>query len=187
MIVHGIPGAYELKDGDILSVDVGVTYRGFVGDSAVTFAIGDVADRTKALLRVCQASLGEMIEQCLVGQRLSDLGHACQTYVEGRGFSVVRRLVGHGVGRRMHEDPQIPNFGPPGRGPELREGMVFAIEPMITAGEHEIREDDDGWSIFTVDGSLAAHFEHTVAITKDGPRILTLSPEGSSVVDMPIA
>ncbi len=183
MIVHGIPGAVALGDGDVLSVDVGVTFRGFVGDSAVTLAIGEVAPETRRLLAVCQESLHRMIAACRVGNHLSDLGHACQTYVEGEGFAVVRALVGHGVGRRMHEDPQIPNFGPPGRGPELREGMVFAIEPMITAGSHEIRIDDDGWSIYTTDGSMAAHFEHTVAITADGPQILTYGSDGTSVVD----
>jgi methionyl aminopeptidase len=186
MIVHGIPGAYTLRDGDLLSLDVGVTYRGFVGDSAVTLPIGQVTEPAKALLRACQRSLRLMIDQCVIGNRLSDLGHACQTYVEQEGFAVVRQLVGHGVGRRMHEDPQIPNYGPAGRGPELREGMVFAIEPMITAGSWEIRVADDEWSIFTVDDSLAAHFEHTVAITRDGPRVLTLALDGSSIVDEPI-
>ncbi len=187
MIVHGIPGPYELKDGDVISVDVGVTLRGFVADSAVTLPIGTVAPETLRLLRVCQASLHRMIEQCQAGRRLSDLGHACQQYVEGEGFAVVRALVGHGVGRQMHEDPQIPNYGPPGRGPELREGMVFAIEPMITAGSVEIRLDEqDGWSIYTVDGSMSAHFEHTVAVTRSGPKVLTLL-NGESVVDGPIA
>jgi len=187
MIVHGIPGRYELADGDILSLDVGVTYRGFVGDSAVTVAVGDVSADTKRLLAACQAGLHRMIEQCQVGNRLHDLGAACQAYVEGEaGFGVVRQLVGHGVGRRMHEDPQIPNYGQPGTGPELREGMVFAIEPMITAGSHDIHLDDDGWSICTVDGSMAAHFEHTVAVTADGPLVLTLGPDGSSVVDRPV-
>jgi methionyl aminopeptidase len=185
MIVHGIPGPYELRDGDVLSIDVGVTYRGFVGDSAVTFAIGAVAPEARRLLETCQGALHATIAACHVGNRLSDLGHACQTHVEENGFGVVRELVGHGVGRRMHEDPQIPNYGPPARGPELREGMVFAIEPMITAGAFTIRVADDNWSIYTTDGSLAAHFEHTVAITADGPRILTLTG-GASVVDAPV-
>jgi methionyl aminopeptidase len=187
MIVHGIPGRYELADGDILSLDVGVTYRGFVGDSAVTVAVGDVPEETRRLLAACQEGLHRMIAQCHVGNRLHDLGAACQAYVEGdAGFGVVRQLVGHGVGRRMHEDPQIPNYGQPGTGPELREGMVFAIEPMITAGSHDIHLDDDGWSIYTVDGSMAAHFEHTVAVTADGPLILTLGPDGTSIVDRPV-
>ena len=163
---------------------MGVTYRGFVGDSAVTVAVGAVSAETRRLLAACQAGLHRMIEQCHVGHRLHDLGAACQAYVEGEaGFGVVRQLVGHGVGRRMHEDPQIPNYGQPGTGPELREGMVFAIEPMITAGSHDIHLDDDGWSIYTVDGSMAAHFEHTVAVTADGPLVLTLGPDGTSVVD----
>ncbi len=187
MIVHGIPGPYLLCDGDILSVDVGVTYRGFVGDSAVTVPVGSVDAERLRLLEVCQAALHAAIEQCQVGKHLSDLGHACQGHVEANGFSVVRQLVGHGVGRRMHEDPQIPNYGPPGKGPELREGMVLAIEPMITAGDWEIRIAEDNWSIHTVDGSMAAHFEHTVAITAAGPRILTLGPDGTSVVDRPVA
>ncbi len=185
MIVHGIPGAYELTPGDILSVDVGVTLKGFVGDSAVTLGIGEIAADRRHLLRVCQGSLRAMIEACTVGNRLSDLGDACQQHVEGAGLSVVRALVGHGVGRAMHEDPQVPNYGPPGKGPELREGMVLAIEPMITAGSYEIRVADDDWSIFTTDGSMAAHFEHTVAITKDGPRVLTLAG-GRSIVDAPV-
>ncbi len=185
MIVHGIPGGYALVDGDILSVDVGVTYKGFVGDSAVTFGVGSLPERTVALLAACQASLHAAIAACQVGGRLSDIGHACQDVVEAAGFAVVRDLVGHGVGRRMHEEPQIRNYGRAGEGPELKEGMVFAIEPMITAGDHGIRLDADGWSIFTTDGSLAAHFEHTVAITREGPRVLTLGADGASVVDAP--
>jgi methionyl aminopeptidase len=185
MIVHGIPGPYALADGDILSVDVGVTYKGFVGDSAVTFGIGAIPARTVALLETCQASLHAAIAACTIGGRLSDLGHACQVVVEDAGFAVVRDLVGHGVGRRMHEDPQIRNYGRPGEGPELKEGMVLAIEPMITDGDHGIRVDGDGWSIYTTDGSLAAHFEHTVAITREGPRVLTLGSDGTSIVDAP--
>ena len=186
MIVHGIPGAYTLADGDVLSVDVGVTLRGFVADSAVTLPIGNVDPERLRLLETCQSSLFAAIEATRVGNHLSDIGHAVQTVVEDAGFSVVRALVGHGVGRNMHEDPQIPNYGPPGRGPELKEGMVFAIEPMITAGSHDIHLDDDGWSIYTVDGSMAAHFEHTVAVTADGPLILTLGPDGTSIVDRPV-
>jgi methionyl aminopeptidase len=183
MIVHGIPGPYELKDGDIISLDVGVTYRGFVGDSAVTLPIGEVREDRTRLLDACRGALHEAIARCRVGNHLSDLGNACQRYVESHGFNVVRQLVGHGVGRRMHEDPQIPNYGPPGKGPELREGMVLAVEPMITAGAWEIRVADDNWSIYTVDGSMAAHFEHTVAVTENGPRILTLGTDGTSIVD----
>jgi methionyl aminopeptidase len=183
MIVHGIPGEYELKDGDVLSIDVGVTYRGWIADSALTVPIGEVSDEARRLLETCRLSLFDAVEVCVPGSHLSDLGHAVQGRVEGAGFGVVRKLVGHGIGRRMHEDPQIPNYGPPGRGLELREGMVFAVEPMITAGSYEITLDEqDGWSIFTSDGSLASHFEHTVAVTEDGPRILTRS-DGWSPVD----
>ena len=173
MVVHGIPGPYTLKDGDILSVDVGVTLDGFVADSAYTFPIGDVSAEAERLLEGCQAALAAGIEQCRVGNRLSDISHAIQVTTEEQGFSVVRSLVGHGVGRSMHEEPQIPNYGEPGRGPLLAEGMTFAIEPMITAGRPEVYVHDDEWSISTEDGSLAAHFEHTVAILADGPRILT--------------
>jgi len=176
MIVHGIPGPYALAEGDILSADVGVTLDGFVADSAYTFSVGDVSPEAERLLDVCQAALSTGVEQCRAGNRLSDISHAVQKVTEGAGFSVVRSLVGHGVGRSMHEDPQIPNYGPPGRGPLLSEGMVFAVEPMITAGGPEIVVHDDEWSISTADGSLAAHFEHTVAVTESGPRILTAAP-----------
>jgi methionyl aminopeptidase len=173
MIVHGIPGPYALEEGDILSVDVGVTLGGFVGDSAWTFPVGEISSDAERLLEVCEASLEAAIEHAQDGNRLSDISHAVQTVVEENGFSVVRALVGHGVGRAMHEDPQIPNYGPPGRGPLLQEGMTLALEPMITAGSSDVVLHDDGWSISTPDGSLAAHFEHTVAITAAGPRILT--------------
>ena len=173
MVVHGIPGPYTLKDGDILSVDVGVTLDGFVADSAYTFPVGDITAEAEHLLEGCQAALAAGIEQCRVGNRLSDISHAIQAVTEEQGFSVVRSLVGHGVGRAMHEEPQIPNYGQPGRGPLLAEGMTFAIEPMITAGGPDVVLHDDEWSISSADGSLAAHFEHTVAITADGPRILT--------------
>ena len=173
MVVHGIPGPYTLKDGDILSVDVGVTLDGFVADSAYTVPVGDITAEAEHLLEGCQAALAAGIEQCRVGNRLSDISHAIQAVTEEQGFSVVRSLVGHGVGRAMHEEPQIPNYGQPGRGPLLAEGMTFAIEPMITAGGPDVVLHDDEWSISSADGSLAAHFEHTVAITADGPRILT--------------
>jgi methionyl aminopeptidase len=173
MVVHGIPGPYALGDGDILSVDVGVTLGGFVADSAFTFAVGEISAEAERLLEVGQVALEAGVEQCRPGLRLSDISHAVQTVTEEAGFSVVRSLVGHGVGRAMHEDPQIPNFGEPGRGPLLAEGMTFAIEPMITAGGPDVVVHDDEWSISTSDGSLAAHFEHTVAITDGGPEILT--------------
>ena len=173
MVVHGIPGPYALREGDILAVDVGVTLDGFVGDSAYTFPVGQVAPEAERLLEVCQAALAAGVDACRAGNRLSDISHAIQTVTEEAGFSVVRSLVGHGVGRSMHEDPQIPNFGAAGRGPLLAPGMVFAIEPMINAGGHDVVVHDDQWSISSDDGSLSAHFEHTVAVTDDGPRVLT--------------
>jgi methionyl aminopeptidase len=175
MVVHGIPGPYALAEGDVLSVDVGVTLDGFVADSAYTFAIGEISPEAERLLEVCQAALAAGVDQCRPDNRLSDISHAIQTVTEEGGFSVVRALVGHGVGRSMHEDPQIPNYGPPGRGPALAPGMVFAIEPMINAGGPDIVVHDDEWSISSSDDSLSAHFEHTVAVTDDGPRILTES------------
>jgi methionyl aminopeptidase len=176
MVVHGIPGPYELSEGGILSVDVGVTLDGFVADSAYTFPVGEISAEAERLLEVCQAALAAGVEQCREGTRLSDISHAVQQVTENAGFSVVRSLVGHGVGRSMHEDPQIPNYGAPGHGPLLAEGMTFAIEPMINAGEPEIYLHDDDWSISSADGSLSAHFEHTVAVTSAGPRILTAAP-----------
>jgi methionyl aminopeptidase len=173
MVVHGIPSPALLEDGDILSVDVGVTLGGFVADSAFTFAIGEISEEAERLLEGCQAALAAGIDQCRVGNRLSDISHAIQGETEARGFSVVRSLVGHGVGRSMHEEPQIPNFGEPGRGPLLSSGMTFAIEPMINAGGSDVVLHDDHWSISTADGSLSAHFEHTVAVTDEGPWILT--------------
>ncbi len=173
MVVHGIPGPYRLVDGDVLAIDVGVTLGGFVADSAYTFAIGEISPEAQRLLDVGQAALAAGVDECRASRRLSDISHAIQQVVEAAGFSVVRSLVGHGVGRSMHEDPQIPNFGEPGRGPLLQPGMVFAIEPMINAGSDEVYVLDDKWSISSRDGSLSAHFEHTVAITEQGPRILT--------------
>ena len=173
MVVHGIPGPYRLGDGDILSVDVGVTLEGFVADSAWTFAVGEISAGAQRLLDACEAALEAGIEQAQVGKDIGDISAAVQSKVEAAGFSVIRSLVGHGVGRSMHEDPQIPNFVTSYRGPELREGMTLAIEPMITAGRPDVYIHDDDWSISTVDGSLAAHFEHTVAVTGAGPRILT--------------
>ncbi|HYZ76504.1 MAG TPA: type I methionyl aminopeptidase [Gaiellaceae bacterium] len=175
MIVHGIPGPYRLDEGDLISVDVGVTLDGFVADAACTFPVGDVSEEAERLLEACQVALAAGIEQAKVGNRVGDISAAVQQTTEERGFSVVRSLVGHGVGRSYHEDPQVPNFGPPGRGPALAEGMTLAIEPMITAGRADVYVHDDGWSISTVDGSLSAHFEHTVAVTTSGPRILTTS------------
>jgi methionyl aminopeptidase len=173
IVVHGIPDGTALSEGDILSVDVGVILDGFVADSAYTFPVGEISSEAERLLEGCQVALAAGIAQCRAGNRLSDVSHAVQTATEDVGFSVVRSLVGHGIGRSMHEDPQIPNYGPPGRGPELAPGMTFAIEPMINAGSPDVYLHDDEWSISTVDGSLSAHFEHTVAVTDDGPRVLT--------------
>ena len=173
MIVHGIPTEYAAQEGDIVSIDLGVTLDGMVADSAFTFAVGEISDEAQRLLDVCQEALAAGIERAREGNHLSDISHAIQTVVEGNGFSVVRALVGHGVGREYHEDPQLPNFGAPGRGPKLTEGMTLAIEPMITAGGPDIVLHSDEWSISTEDRSLAAHFEHTVAITEGAPRILT--------------
>ena len=173
MVVHGIPTAYRAAEGDVISVDLGVTLGGLVADSAVTLPVGEIDAEAQRLLDVCQEALAAGIDLARVGNRLSDISHAVQEVVEGAGFAVVRSLVGHGVGRSYHEDPQIPNYGPPGRGPLLQEGMTLAIEPMITAGRPEVYVHDDDWSISSVDASLAAHFEHTVAVTAEGPRVLT--------------
>jgi methionyl aminopeptidase len=173
MIVHGIPGSYVVQDGDLLTVDVGVTLDGYVADTAYTFAVGDVTGEAERLLEVAQAALSAGIDHARADNRIGDVSAAIQRVVEDAGFSVVRALVGHGVGRAYHEDPQIPNYGTPGRGVRLQPGMTLAIEPMITAGGIDIVVDDDQWSVFTADGSLSAHFEHTVAITENGPKILT--------------
>ena len=173
MVVHGIPGPYALEKGDIISLDIGVTYDGWVADGARTFAVGPISAVARKLLDVTERSLHDGVAQVRAGNRLGDVSHAIQAAVEAEGLSVVRSLVGHGIGRDMHEDPQIPNFGEPGRGPLLEEGMVLAIEPMTTAGRHAVRMGSDGWAIYSQDGSLAAHFEFTVAVTAAGPRILT--------------
>ncbi len=180
MVVHGIPGSYTLRKGDILSVDCGVVLDGWVADAARTFAVGPISQTARKLLKTTEASLFAAAEQCRVGNRLGDVSHAVQEVVEAHGLSVVRSLVGHGIGRDMHEDPQIPNYGPAGKGIKLEEGMVFAIEPMVTTGRHAVRMGEDHWSIFSQDGSLAAHFEFTVAITADGPQVLTPWHESAS-------
>jgi methionyl aminopeptidase len=173
MVVHGIPGPYALARGDVLAIDIGVVFDGWVADAAITHPIGNVTPIAKRLLATTRAALFDGVEQCRPGNRLGDVSHAIQQRVEADGFGVIRSLVGHGIGREMHEDPQIPNFGEPGTGPELEEGMVLAIEPMVNAGDHRVRMGSDNWAVYSQDGSLAAHFEHTVAITGDGPRILT--------------
>ena len=173
MVVHGIPGSYSLSRGDILSIDIGVVLDGWVADAACTFPVGPVTPVARKLLQTTREALFHAVERCRAGNRLGDVSHAVQSHVEGAGLSVVRSLVGHGIGRSMHEDPQIPNFGEPGRGPLLEEGMVLAVEPMVTAGRHAVRMGEDHWAIYSQDGSLAAHFEFTVAVTASGPRILT--------------
>ena len=172
-VIHGIPGDRVIHEGDIVSIDVGAAIHGFNGDNAATFAAGKVSDEAQRLMDATCESLYEGIKAAQAGSRVGDIGAAVQKYVEMRGFSVVRQFVGHGVGTNLHEDPSVPNFGTPGRGPRLLPGMTLAIEPMITAGGYEVKILGDGWTTVTKDGSLAAHFEHTVAITADGPVILT--------------
>jgi len=172
-IVHGIPGSRVLKDGDILSLDFGVESGGWHGDSALTIPIGSVPKATEELLEATRESLQQGIAQMVAGKRLSDIGNAVQKKAEGAGYSVVRQFVGHGIGKQMHEPPQIPNYGRPGRGPRLLPGMVFAIEPMVNVGTERVRMLDDEWTAVTADGELSAHFEHTVLITDDGPEVLT--------------
>ena len=172
-VVHGIPGIRKLKSGDIISIDIGTIVEGFYGDAAVTLPVGDISEEAQRLLSVTEGSLMAGIEQVRAGNRLSDISNAVQVFAEGKGFSVVRDYVGHGIGRNMHEDPQIPNFGPPGRGPRLEPGMVLAIEPMVNVGSYRVETLEDNWTVVTADRSLSAHFEHTVAVTEDGPVILT--------------
>lgn len=172
-VVHGIPGSRKLKAGDIVSVDCGVIWEGYVADSAVTIPIGDIDEETATLLKVTEESLYRGIEQCRMGNYVRDISQVVQEWVEKHGFSVVRELVGHGVGREMHEDPQIPNYVTAQRGPKLNEGLVIAIEPMVNIGGCEVQLKRDRWTIATMDGSMSAHFEHTVAVTKNGPEILT--------------
>lgn len=173
-VVHGIPGDRTLAEGDIVSIDVGSTLQGFIGDAAYTWPVGRVSAEAERLLRVTREALDAGVAQAYRDNRLSDISHAVQRHVESHGFSVVRDYVGHGIGREMHEEPQIPNFGPPGCGPLLTAGMALAIEPMVNAGGYEVYTAPDNWTVRTVDGSLSAHFEHTVVITGDGPKVMTL-------------
>ena len=173
-VIHGIPGKYVIKAGDIVSIDVGAYLNGYHGDNAATFAAGDISREAQALLDATRESLYEGIRAAKAGNRVGDIGAAVQRYVEVRGYSVVRQFVGHGVGTNLHEDPSVPNFGTPGRGTRLLPGMTLAIEPMVNAGSHEVKILEDGWTTVTKDGSLSAHFEHTIAITPDGPVIMTL-------------
>ena len=173
-VVHGIPGKKELKDGDIISLDIGSIVDGYYGDSAKTHPVGEISEENKKLIAVTRQSFYEGIKFAKVGFRLSDISHAIQTYAEAEGFSIVRDFVGHGIGQEMHEEPQIPNYGPPGKGPRLREGMVLAIEPMVNIGTHRVKVLEDDWTVITSDGKNSAHYEHTIAITDDEPRILSL-------------
>ena len=181
-VVHGIPSSRQLADGDIVSLDMGVKLNGFYGDSAVTVPVGQISEDAQRLLRVTQEALERGISQVQVGGRISDIGHAVQEHVERHGFSVVREFVGHGIGAALHEEPQVANYGEPGRGPRMAEGMVLAIEPMVNMGRPGVKVLSDGWTAVTRDGSLSAHFEHTVAVTKQGPLVLTMrtTPVGTA-------
>lgn len=172
-VVHGFPSKRRLQEGDIISIDCGATLEGYVGDAAITIPVGRISDEAEKLLKVTEESLYRAIEKMVIGNRLSDISHAVQAYVEPLGYSVVRDFCGHGIGTAMHEEPQVPNYGPPGRGPKLREGLVLAIEPMVNVGTHRVRIEQDGWTVTTLDKKLSAHFEHTVALTAEGPWILT--------------
>lgn len=177
-VVHGIPGSAPLREGDLLSIDIGTTFEGYVSDSAVTVAVGNVPENAKRLMRVTQECLMIGIAQMLKGKRVGDIGAAVQAHAEANGYGVVRELVGHGVGTKMHEEPQVPNYGKPGSGAQLRSGLVLAVEPMITEGHYAVQTLKDGWTVVTADGKLAAHFEHTIAVTDEGPKILTLRDIG---------
>jgi len=179
-VVHGFPSQYQLKEGDIFSIDVGATLAGFVGDTATTVPIGNVSADLLNLIRVAEESLQLAIDKCRAGNHLGDIGYAVQHHAESHGYSVVREYVGHGIGRRMHEDPQIPNYGKPGKGPKIRAGYVFAVEPMINIGSHHTKTLKDGWTVVTIDGKPSAHVEHTIAVTEEGPEVLTLVKEAAS-------
>ena len=176
-LVHGIPGDRVLHDGDIISIDIGAEYNGYHGDSAWTYPVGTISEETKRLLDVTEESLYKGLERAKAGVHLTDISHAIQSHVEAANFSVVREYVGHGVGQNLHEDPQIPHYGPPGKGPRLKTGMTLAIEPMVNVGKRYVRTLSDNWTVVTVDGSMCAHFEHTIAITDEGYEILTVDAE----------
>jgi methionyl aminopeptidase len=179
-IVHGFPSNYKLKEGDIFSIDVGVTLEGFVGDTATTVPVGKISEDRQKLIRITEECLARAIEHCRPGKHLGDIGWAVQEHAEANGYSVVRDYVGHGIGRRMHEDPQIPNYGRPGLGPKIKSGYVFAVEPMVNLGTHHTKVLADGWTVITMDGQPSAHVEHTIAITDEGPEVLTLVREASA-------
>ncbi|WP_174734541.1 type I methionyl aminopeptidase [Mesobacillus harenae] len=172
-LVHGIPGERILNDGDIISIDIGAKYNGYHGDSAWTYAVGEISEEAKQLLAVTEESLFEGLKEAKPGERLSNISHAIQTYVEANGFSIVREYVGHGIGQELHEDPQIPHYGPPNKGPRLKPGMVLCVEPMVNAGSRYVKTLADDWTVVTVDGKMCAHFEHTIAVTETGFEILT--------------
>jgi methionyl aminopeptidase len=180
-VVHGFPSNYKLKEGDIFSIDVGATLEGFVGDTATTVPVGKVSDELLHLIRVTEECLERAIAQCYQGNHLGDIGYAVQSHAESHGYSIVRDYVGHGIGRRMHEDPQIPNYGMPGKGAKIKNGYVFAIEPMVNTGTHLTRVLKDGWTVVTVDGKPSAHVEHTIAITEEGPQVFTRVEEGVKI------
>jgi methionyl aminopeptidase len=175
VVVHGIPSSRKLADGDIISIDVGVKYKDHYADAAITVPIGKISEEAKKLLDVTEEALSNGIEEAVPGNRLTDISHSIQKHVEANGFSVVRAFVGHGIGTKIHEEPEIPNYGSPHRGPRLEAGMVLAIEPMVNAGTFDVEVMEDGWTVVTRDGRLSAHFEHTIAVTKDGPEILTVA------------
>ena len=181
-VVHGFPSGYKLKDGDIFSIDCGATLEGFVGDTATTVPVGNVDEERLRLIKITEECLDRAIDQCRPGRHLGDIGWAVQELAEANGYSVVRDYVGHGIGRRMHEDPQIPNYGKPGHGPKIKAGYVFAVEPMVNKGTHFTKVLSDGWTVVTMDGQVSAHVEHTIAITEDGPEVLTRVPLGENVV-----
>lgn len=173
-LVHGIPSDRQLQNGDVISIDIGACYKGYHGDSAWTYPVGDIDAESERLLEVTEQSLFRGLEEAKPGERLSNISHAIQTFVEAEGFSIVREYVGHGIGKNLHEDPQIPHYGPPGKGPRLKPGMVLCIEPMVNAGKRYVKTLADNWTVVTTDGKRSAHFEHTIAITEDGYEILTI-------------
>lgn len=186
-IVHGIPGERVLQEGDIVSIDLGATHQGFVADAALTVGVGEIGLEEQRLIEVTYQALWKGIQAARPGARLGEISHAIQTHAESHGYSVVREYVGHGVGRQMHEEPQVPNFGPPDRGPILRKGMTLALEPMVNAGDWRTRRHDDQWTVSTLDGSLSAHFEHTIAITDGEPEVLTLRRGEQALIGLPLA
>ena len=181
-VVHGIPSDRRLKEGDIIKLDCGATLDGYVGDAAISVAVGEVSPEVARLLEVTRESLLKAIEKMVAGNRLYDVSYAVQQHVEERGFSIVRDFCGHGIGQRMHEDPQVPNYGRPGTGPVLKEGWVLAIEPMVNEGSFEVKVLSDGWTVKTRDGKASSHFEHTIAVTEDGPRVLTAAEDGTVIL-----